>query len=434
MSNRTAWEDAWERALPRISSLRDTLSRNPIVSRVTRVGKLDSELLDQELVQLLEEPLKKAFSLLNTNLRAQFQPELTLLIQLTLYKLSIWNQGASYGARLQDLRYSAPKATGSRARNVPASGLPRRLLLLHGVITLLLPYVHGKLRTYALSKAWPDAPSSDRRRKAWELLSSLESSYAALSLGNFVAFLWDGRYRTIADRLCKLELMPSSRVTQRNVSYEFMNRQMVWHAFTEFLLFFLPLVNARALRRRLSRTVTSVVDVFTSTTGSRSGIARRQRRGKYWSLPQDQCAICAENAAYNFNLSDDSNALTALTAAPSTATGPPAPDSGLDDDAPPQFPINVPYAASCGDVYCYHCLAERLMRVTDEGSAAQGWDCLRCGEAVRTGERYVAPVEDVSSGDSLSEYEFTSDMDATDLSGSLASGGYSDDPSSPGDN
>ena len=135
MSGRAAWEDAWERALPRISSLRASLATNPIVSRVTRVGKLDSELLDQELVQLLEEPLKKAFALLNVstalkintrmdthlivlqnNLRAQFQPELTLLIQLTLYKLSIWNQGASYGARLQDLRYTAPKNTSRQAR------------------------------------------------------------------------------------------------------------------------------------------------------------------------------------------------------------------------------------------------------------------------------------------------------------------------------
>ena len=76
---------------------------------------------------------------------------------------------------------------------VAASGLPRRLLLLHGAATLLIPYLHGKLRTYALSKAWPDAPSSDRRRKLWDLLTSLESSYAAFSLANFVAFLWNGR-------------------------------------------------------------------------------------------------------------------------------------------------------------------------------------------------------------------------------------------------
>lgn len=40
------------------------------------------------------------------------------------------------------------------------------------------------------------------------------------------------RHRTIADRLIGLRLVPSRLIVRRNVSYEFMNRQMVWHAFT----------------------------------------------------------------------------------------------------------------------------------------------------------------------------------------------------------
>lgn len=40
------------------------------------------------------------------------------------------------------------------------------------------------------------------------------------------------RYRTIADRLLGLKLVPSRSIARRSVSYEFMNRQMVWHAFT----------------------------------------------------------------------------------------------------------------------------------------------------------------------------------------------------------
>ena len=39
-------------------------------------------------------------------------------------------------------------------------------------------------------------------------------------------------YRTVADRLLNLRLVPARRLVQRDVSYEFMNRQMVWHAFT----------------------------------------------------------------------------------------------------------------------------------------------------------------------------------------------------------
>lgn len=39
-------------------------------------------------------------------------------------------------------------------------------------------------------------------------------------------------YRTLADRLLHMQLVPSRGQVKRDVSYEFMNRQMVWHAFT----------------------------------------------------------------------------------------------------------------------------------------------------------------------------------------------------------
>ena len=38
--------------------------------------------------------------------KAKFDPELTLFIHLVLYKLSVWDHGASYGAKLQGLKYA----------------------------------------------------------------------------------------------------------------------------------------------------------------------------------------------------------------------------------------------------------------------------------------------------------------------------------------
>lgn len=76
---------------------------------------------------------------------------------------------------------------------IEASRLPRKILLVHGALTIVLPYIHTRLRGHALSKAWPDAPSSDRRRKAWVLMTKLETAHAAIALASFVAFLWDGQ-------------------------------------------------------------------------------------------------------------------------------------------------------------------------------------------------------------------------------------------------
>jgi len=75
----------------------------------------------------------------------------------------------------------------------PASGFPRRTLLLNGAITIVIPYLHSRFRLYALSRAWPDAPSSDARRKAWTWLTGTETVHNSLSLLSFVVFLCDGR-------------------------------------------------------------------------------------------------------------------------------------------------------------------------------------------------------------------------------------------------
>ncbi|TFK75775.1 hypothetical protein BDN72DRAFT_809381 [Pluteus cervinus] len=431
MSGNSVLEEAWNRAQPGLESIRDFLrgSTGP-TPRVIRVGQLDSEILDKDLASLLQEPLNKALSLINTAIRARFEPELSLLIQLTLYKLSVWNTGASYGAKLQDLRYVVPGSRNDRLTLTP-SGLPRRIILIHGTLTLVIPYLHTRIRSYALSHAWPDAPSSDRRRKVWNLLTKLESLHNSLALVSFIAFMWDGRYRTIADRLLNISLIPARRLVKRDISYEFMNRQMVWHAFTEFLLFLLPLINARTLRRRINRLLSTLSPsnipyllpspirhaLGTSTPSKGPGRKQPQQLGKYWSLPQDQCAICAENASFNLNISEPANAFTAFTT--TQPSGSPPEVSPNSDAEPPSFPLNTTYIASCGDLYCYHCIAERLMRAADEEDEA-GWECLRCCEVVKTADRFTI---EMGSEQGTSDYDFSSDqeMGVTDLSGSVGS-------------
>ncbi|KAI0092641.1 peroxisomal biogenesis factor 2, partial [Irpex rosettiformis] len=440
-SSRAHWQRFWEEAQPRLGNIRQSLDEQlPPASRISRVGKLDAELLDQELVNVLQEPVIKALSLVNSAFKARFEPELTLLIQLTLYKFSLWDSGASYGAKLQGLKYVLDS---SRTRTLSTPLLPRKLLLANGVITLLIPYVHTRVRALALSQAWPDAPSSDRRRKAWELLTRLESTHSLLALLNFVAFLWNGRYRTITDRLLRMRLVPTQRLTTRDVSYEFMNRQMVWHAFTEFLLFLLPLINTRALSRRLSKFASqlSPSSLLPSPIRAACGLATNtsdtkesRRKGQYWSLPLDQCAICYEDASTNLNLTDSANALTSLAnptySTLSTSTSPPDSTEGQEDE-PPQHPIHTPYVTDCGHIYCYVCVTSRIIRTADDasGSGPGGtrWECLRCGENVTTADRFEVDIEGGESeygSDALSFDYGSEDVDFTDMSGSI--GEYSE--------
>ncbi|KAF5363644.1 hypothetical protein D9756_000498 [Leucocoprinus leucothites] len=428
----TLLEHVWQSAAPRIASIHASLSSTEVPEqRAMRVGQLDAELLDQELAGILQEPIIKALSLLNYSIKARIEPELTLLVQLLLYKLSVWDSGGSYGARLQDIRYVTPLIPG---RPLAPSGLPRVTLLCHGSLTILIPYLHSRLRLHALSQAWPDAPSSDRRRRAWDTLTSTESLHTLFGLLNFIAFLWNGRYRTLADRLLHMRLVPSRGQVKRDISYEFMNRQMVWHAFTEFLLFLLPLLHTRTVRRRVYRILSflnpsnlallvpaSIIPRIGFPDSQKTSLTAK-KRGKFWSLPVDQCAICAENASFSLNVSSPTNMFTALV--PQTTSS-----AEGSEHEPPAYPINIPYVASCGDIYCYSCIAERLMKAADDLDKEHGWECLRCTEEVTSVDRYEVEVQGIESG---SDYEFSSDIDidATDMSGSMGSyseSGLSDD-------
>jgi peroxin-2 len=158
--------------------------------------------------------------------------------------------------------------------------------------------------------------------------------------------------------------------------------------------------------------------------------ASPQKRGKYWSLPQDQCAICAENASFNLNISDPANAFTALATGNVQQSSSPEQTTSDSDVEPPPFPIYNPYIASCGDIYCYHCIAERMMRVADEGEDGPGWECLRCGVGIKSSERYTVEMGSDLSG---SDYEFSSDLDMDSTGISESMGSYSESGRS-GDN
>lgn len=72
----------------------------------------------------------------------------------------------------------------------------------------------------------------ERKRLAWNVLSHLEHFWASLKLANFVVFLLQGTYRSPLERFLSLRFVYRQRQLARFVSFEFLNRQLVWEAFT----------------------------------------------------------------------------------------------------------------------------------------------------------------------------------------------------------
>jgi peroxin-2 len=195
-------------------------------------------------------------------------------------------------------------------------------------------------------------------RRLSALTSQLSAIYSTAALASFLVFLVNGRYRTLLDRILRLRLAPPTSQVSREVSFEYLNRQLVWHAFTEFLLFVLPLVGISRWRRWLSKAWRKTKSVV-STSGE-----DKEKAGEYAFLPERTCAICYQDQ-------NSTGASEAEIIAASAASG------GVIGSA--QTDVTNPYETiPCGCIYCFVCLASRI-----EAEGGDGWTCLRCGEVVK---------------------------------------------------
>lgn len=190
-----------------------------------------------------------------------------------------------------------------------------------------------------------------------DLVSTTHSIAAFVS---FLVFLVNGRYRTLVDRILRMRLTPPSAQASREVSFEYLNRQLVWHAFTEFLLFLLPLVGIGRWRRWVSRAWRKTKAALKSSGEEDEGA---EKQGELAFLPERTCAICYKEQ--NPTSTSENDVMAASMS------------GGIIGSA--QTDVTNPYETiPCGCVYCYVCIAQRL-----EAEEGQGWVCLRCGEIVK---------------------------------------------------
>ena len=164
------------------------------------------------------------------------------------------------------------------------------------------------------------------------------------------------------DRILQLRLAPITSQVRRDVSFEYLNRQLVWHAFTEFLLFLLPLVGISRWRRWLSRAWRK-----TKRFAKQSGNENEDDttlKGELAFLPERTCAICYQDQNPS---STSENELLAITGASGGVIG-----SAQTDVT------NAYETIPCGCIYCFVCIGTKL-----DSEEGEGWVCLRCGELVK---------------------------------------------------
>lgn len=198
----------------------------------------------------------------------------------------------------------------STARDAP---LQTAQLVLYPIITILLPYVYAKGRVYMGEHHFDQAPRESAEFVVYSLSQHWQRVWNLVSLVNFGLFLWNGKYRTLTDRMLGMRLTYANRALHRNVSFEFLNRQLVWNAFTEFLLFLLPFIKPQKLLRRAAQIPThpavlgAVYGALPQGISHRLGLhkdaedgkvrmhrTKRASVGRYWYIPDECCPLCFE--------------------------------------------------------------------------------------------------------------------------------------------
>lgn len=337
-------------------SLWDTLSSREGTRPAFRVGQVDAELLDEELLGLLREQVGNAlkyFGGLGSALKDEWADEMLLVLRGILFKLTVWDHDATYGAALQNLRYTDARHSGPVP--VPPSTAQKSL---YGLVTVCGRYAWARLEGWLLQQDNGLDEPHPRVKRLKKLTSMAESAHAGAAFVSFLVFLLHGRHRTLLDRILRMRLAPPTSQVSREVSFEYLNRQLVWHAFTEFLLFVLPLIGINKWRRWLTRTWRKTKKAVSSSADAEPD----DKKGEYSFLPERTCAICYQDQ----NTASTEQEILAAAAS-----------SGVVGSA--QTDITNPYETiPCGCVYCFVCLATRI-----EGEDGEGWTCLRCGEVVK---------------------------------------------------
>ena len=192
-------------------------------------------------------------------------------------------------------------------------------------------------------------------------MSSIASTtHSIAAFLSFSVFLVNGRYRTLLDRILRMRLASPTSQVSREVSFEYLNRQLVWHAFTEFLLFLLPLVGIGRWRRWLSKAWRKTKGLVQNEIEVESDVMK----GELAFLPERTCAICYQDQNPT---TTSGNEIIAISGASGGIVG-----SAHTD-------VTNPYETiPCGCLYCFVCIAKRL-----EAEEGEGWTCLRCGGLVK---------------------------------------------------
>ncbi|RXM33789.1 Peroxisome biogenesis factor 2 [Acipenser ruthenus] len=211
------------------------------VTPVLRISQLDAFELDTALEQLVWSQFTQCFQHFKPGQLTHFEPEIKAFLQLLLWRFTIYSQSATVGQSLLSIRYKNDLSQAQKYQ--PMS---RQQKLWYALCTIGEKWLQERS-----PDLFTNRPTESAFHKAKYLIGIISGLTKVASLLNFLIFLQKGRFPTLAERFLGIRAVFSRPQGIRQVGFEYMNRELLWHGFAEFLIFLFPLINTRKLKSRL---------------------------------------------------------------------------------------------------------------------------------------------------------------------------------------
>eukprot|EP00897_Mesotaenium_endlicherianum_P008796 jgi/Mesen1/7945/ME000422S07096 len=352
-----AWRESWTRDAPQLRTLRQQIAEPAEVQvQVLRVNQVDASRLDVEMTGMLREQFLRIFSLVQPGLLSEYETELNAVLELLIWRFSIWLDRPTPGNALMNLRYRDERAYRHLARagkvrtGLEGPGLTATQKILYCLLTVGVRYATTRVSMMSAFQRWGDrnrrayrhlaragkvrtgleGPGLTATQKILYCLLTVGVRYATTRVSMMSAFQ---RYKSVVERALSARLVYERPTMSRAVSFEYMNRQLVWNEFSELLLLVLPLLNLGSIRR-------AILSPFSSSSSSSSAASAAA------ASADDACPICQAR------------------------------------------PVNTPYVASpCAHTFCYYCIRTRSL-------ADPAYKCPACNAQVVAIRRHH-PVQEL---------------------------------------
>jgi peroxin-2 len=248
----------------------------PFHDRVSRSAQVDTGTLDDELLGLFKDILNKCLGIFHSEFMARHYREIMVGIRTAIFGLTVARGKPTPGMAMLNLDYRNERSAAPAESNAPFLTKNQRILLYIGDI--LGPYAWSKVAMKMMQQTdqstLTGSPHIDNARMSlrsvWFCLNVLHRCWIVSEFVNFSVYLRHGRYRRLWERVVGCRLVYTQLGAPRHISFDYLNRQLIWSEISDLILFFLPLLNLDSVRSMLHEyfPATHVPSIGSSPTAS----------------------------------------------------------------------------------------------------------------------------------------------------------------------